>query len=64
MTTIMHNDSATEQLGPDWQMLQYLEEEEQRAAITLQKVYTEMVLTGKLDEESFNQLVYLTGVRK
>lgn len=49
--------------GPDWQMLQYLEKQEISAENTLRKVYQEMVLTGKLDREAFNEIVYLTGIR-
>lgn len=55
--------NAPHNVGPDWEMAQYLLEQEERAEITLKKVYQEMVVPGKLDRESFNELVYLTGVR-
>lgn len=54
---------AARDIGPDWQMLQYLEEQEYQATETLALIHRELVLTGKLETESFNELVYLTGVR-
>lgn len=54
---------ASEDRGPDWLMLQALEEQEQRAEETLRKIYTGMVLCGDLEKERFNEIVYLTGCR-
>jgi hypothetical protein len=50
-------------LGPDWQMAQYLEEQEQRAEETLRLIYAQLVVTQKLETERFKELCYLTGCR-
>lgn len=55
--------NAAEDLGPDWQMQLYLEEQEHRAEETLRQIYKQLVLNGRLDRERFNELVYLTGVK-
>lgn len=50
-------------LSADWQMQLYLQEQEERVTDTLNKIHRHMVLSGRLDNERFNELVYLTGVR-
>lgn len=52
-----------EDFGADWQMQMAIEEQEQRATETLQQIYSAMVLCGDLEEKSFKELVYLTGIR-
>ena len=55
--------SNSENLGDDWQLLMAVQEQEQRMELLLTEVHREMVVTGKIKPDDFNELVYLTGVR-
>ena len=54
--------SNMENLGDDWRLLMMVHEQEQRMEQVLNKVHTELV-PGKVSENDFKELVYLTGLR-
>ena len=54
--------SNSENFGDDWRLLMAVHEQEQRMEQVLKQVHIELV-PGKVSENDFKELVYLTGLR-
>lgn len=55
--------SNSENFGDDWRLLMAVHEQEQRMEQVLTQVHNELVVPGKVSENDFKELVYLTGLR-